>query len=300
MARIIITGAAGRLGAALVESWSPRHQVVGFNRHQLNLAEPDLLSQTLEPLDFDVLVNCAALTNVDYCETHEAEAFAINAEAVRHLGILAAKKKARVLHISTDYVLSGTQQTPYSETDPAEPISVYGHSKRAGEIALLETSPQHLAVRVSWVFGPHRPSFIDAMLLRAVTEERISAVADKFSTPSYTLDLAHLLEPWLADLTSGGILHLCNSGSCSWQEYAAHALAVAHAIGLPMRAKEVDSIQLASLTAFVAARPVYTRLSMERYISETGITPRPWQEAVEEYVRTFGKKCIASALAAKS
>lgn len=300
MARIIITGAGGRLGAALSESWSAKHTVVGFNRQQLDFSQPESIRQKLESLDFDVLVNCAALTNVDYCETHETEAFAINADAVRSLGEIAVKKQARVLHISTDYVLSGTQENPYTEADPALPISVYGHSKRAGELALLETSENHLAVRVSWVFGPHRPSFIDAMLIRAVTEERISAIADKFSAPSYTLDLAHLLEPWLEEITTGGILHLCNSGFCSWQEYAAYALDVAHATGLPMRAKQVDPIPLASLKAFVAARPVHTRLSTARYTAETGILPRPWQEAVEEYVRTFGEKIIAPAFAPKA
>jgi dTDP-4-dehydrorhamnose reductase len=240
-----------------------------------------------------VVINCAALTNVDYCETHREESFAINADAVRVIAEETEKKSARLIHISTDYVLSGEQTTPYSETDPARPISVYGESKRAGELAALDVSPDNLAIRISWVFGPHRPSFIDAMLRRAKTEPEISAVDDKYSTPSYTLDLAQMLEPYLADIKAGGILHLCNGGSCSWREYAQHALDAAHAAGLPLMARTVSPIALDSLSAFVAKRPRHTRLSLDRFIRETGQQPRSWQEAVTDYVQTFGEKILA-------
>ncbi|MEO7932877.1 MAG: dTDP-4-dehydrorhamnose reductase [Chthoniobacterales bacterium] len=293
MARVLILGSGGRLGAALVENYASRHEVIGLSRMELDLGHTRQLREKLSGLDFDVAVNCAALTNVDYCETHREESFAINQDAVRIIAEECQKKSARLIHISTDYVFSGEQTTPHSETDPVEPISVYGESKRGGELAALDVSPENLAVRVSWVFGPHRPSFIDAMLRRAKTEPEISAVDDKFSTPTYTLDLAEMLEPYLTEISAGGILHLCNGGSCSWREYAQHALDVAHASGLPLLATTVSRIELDSLTAFVAKRPRHTLLSTDRYTRETGRMPRPWQDAVAEYVRDFGAQILS-------
>ncbi|HEX8372377.1 MAG TPA: dTDP-4-dehydrorhamnose reductase [Chthoniobacterales bacterium] len=293
MARVVIIGSAGRLGAALVESYSAKHEVIAMDRHTLDLGYTVRLRNTLASTDFDVVINCAALTNVDYCETHREQSFAINSDAVGFIAEECAKKSARLIHISTDYVLSGEQTTPYEETISPQPISVYGESKRGGEKAALAVSEDNLVVRVSWVFGPHRPSFVDGMLRRAATEPTISAVFDKFSAPSYTLDLAEMLEPYLSEISAGGILHLCNSGWCSWQEYAQHALDVAHECGLPLQARTVDPIPLESLTAFVAKRPRHTLLSTARYTRETGKVPRPWQDAVAEYVRNFGPQILA-------
>src|SRR5438132_3385965 len=111
----------------------------------------------------------------------------VNAHAVRDIAEICARKKARMIHISTDYVFDGERASPYREEDEARPINVYGESKRRGEIALLNVSEKNLAVRVSWVFGPDRPSFIDSILQRAIDSENIAAIADKFSAPSYTL-----------------------------------------------------------------------------------------------------------------
>ncbi len=293
MARVLILGSGGRLGAALAENYATRHEVIALSRESIDLGHTIKLREKLAGLDFDVAVNCAALTNVDYCQTHREESFAINQDAVRVIAEECRKKSARLIHISTDYVFSGEQTTPHSETDPAEPISVYGESKRGGEMATLDVSPENLTVRVSWVFGPHRPSFIDAMLRRARTESEISAVDDKFSTPSYTLDLAGMLEPYLAEISAGGVLHLCNGGSCSWREYAQHALDVAHEIGLPLLATTVNRIELDSLSAFVAKRPRHTLLSTARYTRDTMKIPRPWQDAVAEYVRNFGAQILS-------
>ena len=169
--RIIITGAGGRLGAALAREWrTAGEEVTGFARQELDLSQPDQLRATLEPLDFAVLVNCAAQTNVDRCETHPDEAMQINADAVRVLAEICTKKGARCIQISTDYVFDGAKVGAYTEEDAALPISHYGASKKAGEMALLEFSDKHLAVRVSWVFGPDRPSFVDQILKRARTE----------------------------------------------------------------------------------------------------------------------------------
>lgn len=282
--KIVILGAGGRLGAALARTWSATDEVLPFARAGIDLAKPGEIDRVLEPLSFDVLVNCAALTNVDYCETNEAEAMRINAGAVGEIGALCARKQARCLHISTDYVFDGESERPYTETDVARAISVYGESKLRGEEALFKTSDAHLAVRVSWVFGPDRPSFIDGILKRALEFDVAEAIGDKWSAPSYTLDLAEMLRPFLRDIACGGLLHASNAGACTWREYGEYALQCAARAGVPVKTTEVKSLPMAGMKAFVARRPVYTVLSSEKLAGLTGTAPRSWQAAVEDYV----------------
>lgn len=287
--KVVITGAAGRLGAALCELYSQRHEVIALDRKGLDLALPQHCREVLDGVEFDALVNCAALTNVDYCETHEAESLRINAESVGEIAALCTERGARMVHISTDYVFDGEKQGAYTEEDAAEPISVYGLSKLRGEQALLAVSERHLAVRVSWVFGPHRPSFIDMLLKRALTEPEAAAIGDKFSTPAFTLDLAAWLEPLFdGRCSAGGVLHLCNSGATTWQEYGQKALDLALSKGVPLKANKVASLRLADMKNFVARRPVNSVMSVDKFATLTGITPRPWQEAVESYLFDHG------------
>jgi len=284
--KIVILGAGGRLGAALARNWSVTDEVLPFARADIDLAKPGAIDQALDGLSFDVLVNCAALTNVDYCETNEAEAMRINAGAVGEIGALCARKHARCVHISTDYVFDGEKREPYVETDPAIAISVYGESKLRGETALLEASDAHLAVRVSWVFGPDRPSFVDGILKRALESDVAEAIGDKWSAPTYTVDLAAMLYPFLSDIRTAGILHASNSGSCTWREYGEFALQCAAKAGVPVKTTTVKSLPMAGMKAFVARRPVYTVLSSDKLAGFTGSAPRTWQAAVEEYVAT--------------
>src|SRR2546421_2959858 len=230
--RVVIIGAGGRLGAALGREYAKQFDIVGFNHAQLDLGAPEQMRATLGGLEFEALINTAAQTNVDRCETHQEEAFAINGEAPGVLAEICARKKARFIHVSTDYVFDGEKREPYTEEDEARPISVYGASKRAGEERALEANERALIVRVSWVFGPDRPSFIDWALNQAREREEVSAIADKWATPTYTLDLAQMLKPLLmgddgpAMAGAGrlhdvsGILHLANAGECTWQEHA--------------------------------------------------------------------------------
>lgn len=257
----------------------------GFNRAQLDLGAPNELCEILGALEFDALVNAAALTNVDYCEDHRDEALRLNAAAPGVLAEICRAKGARFIHVSTDYVFDGEKREPYAEEDVAEPISVYGESKREGELCVLATNPEALVVRVSWVFGPDRPSFVDAMLKKARVEEEIAAVADKFSTPTYTPDIATLLRPMLDRVAPGGLLHLANRGACSWQEYAQWALDCCRRFGVPMRAKTVGASSLGEMKNFVARRPAYTVLATEKCERLTNKAPRDWHDAVEDYVR---------------
>jgi len=285
--KIVILGSGGRLGAALLRESQEKFETTGFTHAQLDLSNFDEVRQKLGGADFEVLINAAAFTNVDLCETQREEAFRINAEAPLILGEICRDKKAKLIHFSTDYVFDGEKRKPYGESDPANPISVYGESKREGEKFVLQTHHQHLVVRVSWVFGPNRPSFIDAMIKRARAEEHINAIADKFSTPTYTLDIAKML-PQLFELNvEGGILHFANSGECSWQEYAQWALDCCASEGIALKAKTVGALKLADMKDWVARRPVYSVLSTANYSALTGDSPRAWRYAVADYIKRF-------------
>jgi len=283
--QIVVTGAAGRLGSALVREWRKAGEdVVGLARSEFDLGAAESIRAALEPLDFGVLVNCAAQTNVDRCETHPEEAMALNADAVRTMAEICARKGARLIQISTDYVFDGAKHTPYVEEDAAEPISHYGASKRAGEIVALETSERNLVVRVSWVFGPDRPSFVDQILDRARREETVAAISDKVAVPTYTIDAAGLLHPFLFNTAAGGLLHLCNAGACTWQEYGQYALDCAIAAGERLQVATVESLKMADLKAFIARRPPYTAMATGKLTRLTGVVPRDWREAVREYI----------------
>ena len=283
MRSIIIIGANGRVGAALTREYQRPFSVKAFARNQLDLGKLDQVRSTLSEIEFDLLINCAALTNVDYCESHRDEAFLINAQGPRLLADICAEKSARLIHISTDYVFDGKQDTPYIEEDPPAPLSVYAESKLAGVEEVLAVSPKNLVVRLSWVFGPDKPSFIDQIIQRARENETVAAVADKFSSPTYTIDAANWLRlAWEND--AQGILHLANSGECSWQEWAQYAIEVCHNLGVPLKAGRVEKLSLAEMKNFVARRPVYTVLSTAKFTSLTGVQPRHWREAIAEYI----------------
>ena len=287
---IVVIGAGGRLGAALMRAYRNQFNVAGFDHAQLELGNLEQVRATLEPMQFDLLINCAAQTNVDRCETHREEAFVLNAEAPRVLAEICQARGAKMIHISTDYVFDGNKPEPYTEEDPAEPISVYGESKREGERRVLATSDRHLVLRVSWIFGPERPSFVDQMLQLAREKESVAAVSDKFSTPTYTRDITEMLPAFFSASSASGILHFANAGACSWQEYTQWAIDCAHAIGVPLRARTVGSLSMRDMKQWLARRPVHTVLATEKYVRITGKTPRHWRDAVAEYVIQFYSK----------
>src|SRR5881275_972875 len=285
--KLVIVGAGGRLGTALVRKCREKFDVIGFNHAQLDLANPDELREKLCAIDFDLLINTAAFTNVDLCETQRDQAFGINAEAPQVLAEICRDKRAKLIHFSTDYVFDGEKSEPYIESDPANPISVYGESKRAGEQFVLQTTDRHLIVRVSWVFGPDRPSFIDAMIKRACEDEHVEAITNKFSAPTYTRDIAQMLPQFFEVDVEGGILHFANAGECSWREYAQWALDCCASEGIALKATTIDALKLTDMKNWIARRPVYSVLSTAKYSALTGVSPRAWRDAVADYIKRF-------------
>ena len=164
---LLITGKNGRLGRALARRYENRHRVVVIGREECDLGNSHSIQECLGRESFDVLINTASLTGVDDCEVNPEKAAQVNAIAPKVMAEVCAAKGARLIHLSTDYVFEGTAPGERSETDPADPINVYGQTKLDGENAVLAVSPDFLVVRVSWLFGPDKPSFPDMILKRA-------------------------------------------------------------------------------------------------------------------------------------
>lgn len=282
--RVVILGAKGRLGGALARLWARDYEVRALARPELDVANLAALKELLEAASYDVLVNCTGLTNVDRCEIDRQEAEIVNARAPGVMAEAAAATEARLIHFSTDYVFDGAKTTPYTEEDVARPLGHYGQTKLAGEGAALMPSPRHMAVRISWVFGPDKPSFVDSIIERALANDRVEAIADKTSCMTFTEDVARWLRPFLDQDLPGGLYHACNTGGCSWHEYGQHALDFAARAGLPLKARKAEPIPLSAMKAFIAPRPPHTALSTAKLVSVTGAVPRPWQEALEEYL----------------
>ena len=165
---------------------------------------------------------------------------------------------------------------------------------------MLAADDGHLVVRVSWVFGPDRPSFVDAMIKRAQQDEKIDAISDKFSTPTYTHDIAEMLPQFFDRAVAGGILHFANAGKCTWQEYAQWALDCCRDAGISLKGRTVGALKLSEMTRlrqgsggqapWVARRPVYSVLSTAKYTELTGTSSRAWREAVADYITRFYSK----------
>lgn len=283
--KIIILGARGRLGAALVRRWSADHEVIALGRADLDLLKAGEIESKLGAHAFDALVNAAGITSVDRCETHPEEARISNATAPEIIARVCHERGARFIHISTDYVFSGAGRTPQTEDSPAEPANIYGATKLEGERLVLAACPDALVARVSWLFGLDKDSFPDRIIKTALVSDHVDAVSDKWSSPTYAEDLADWLLHFIVDRRhSSGLLHLCNSGWTSWQDYGQCALDIAARLGLPLRTRTVAPISMHGFSEFVATRPPFTVLDTARFTRLTGITPRTWQDALAEYI----------------
>ncbi len=283
--RIVVVGAAGRLGATLLESLGNEHSVIALTRAQMDLTSKRSIADALAPLDYDLLLLPAALTLVDYCETHEQEAFSVNAEAPRVIAEVSAAKGAHITYFSTDFVFDGNKREPYLETDVPGPISVYGASKLKGEEYVLAASPGNLVVRVSWLFGPGKAAFPEWIVDRSCSESELTLPGDKIGSPTFSSDLVEYLNALLfgANIASG-VFHLCNSNACTWRDWGQFCIDTAREAGLPVKAGHIQGVPVDSVPAFVARRPVNSAMSTEKFTSVTGIRPRGWQESVRKHL----------------
>jgi dTDP-4-dehydrorhamnose reductase len=282
---ILIFGANGRLGAALARAYADTAKVRALGRAEADLADPAAVASLVRGSGADIVINSAAMTNVDVCETERDLARTVNADAAGAIARACTEVGARLIHISTDYVFSGEGREPYDEEATPDPISWYGRTKLEGEEQVLAAGDRHAIVRVSWVFGPDRDSFVDKALHSALRGEPVKAVADKWSSPTYTLDVAAALRSLFPDDAPGGIYHVCNRGVCTWRDWAEEGIKAATALGLPVKTREVEPLKLTDITAMVARRPVYSPMTCARIEELLEHPLRPWQDAVADYVR---------------
>ena len=282
--KLLLFGARGRLGAALARAYGEDWNVVALGRQEGDLAAPGTAASIVRREKPAIVINSAAMTNVDVCETERGLASTVNADAPGALARACTDCGARLIHISTDYVFSGNASEPYDEHAAPDPISWYGQTKLQGEEQVLSAGDQHGVIRVSWVFGPDRDSFVDKALQSSLCGEPVKAVADKWSSPTYTLDVTEALRALFSVEAPGGVYHLCNRGVCTWRDWAEEGIKAAAALGLPVKTSSVEPLKLADIKAMVAPRPVYSPMTCERIEGLLGYPLRSWQDAVHSYV----------------
>ena len=282
--KVLVAGASGQLGQALVHQLGERLGWSG-GRDALDVADAGAVSARLAAERPDVVVNASAYNKVDAAQDDPESAFRVNAVGPLILARACAEVGARFVHVSTDYVFDGTKATPYLEDDPPRPRSVYGLSKRAGELNVSSLGGPFLIVRTSGVLGAGGSrakggSFVERILQKARRGESLRVVNDQVFAPTYAPDLAAALVA-LVEAGTQGLVHVTNAGSCTWHELARAALREARL------SIEVEPISSAAL-GLQAPRPAYSVLSTERYLS-LGCPPlRPWGEALRELVTRLG------------
>jgi dTDP-4-dehydrorhamnose reductase len=286
---VLLLGAGGQLGTDLRRTL-PAAALVPFTRADLDITDRDAVERILDAHAPAWVINTAAFHRVDDIELKDAQlAFAVNEVAAGHLARACARRGARLLHLSTDYVFGGRQsepRRPYAEDSPPFPLSVYGESKLAGERLIQEASPTHLVVRSSGLYGlagsaGKGGNFVETMLRLARKGERIKVVHDQVLAPTYTADLAEAIARLVAARPPGGIYHLTNAGACSWFEFAGRIFE------LCKLAPDLAPTTSAEYKA-PASRPPYSVLANTR-AAALGLPPlRPWPEALEDYLRAKG------------
>lgn len=270
-AHLVVTGARGQLGRELLRLAPHAH---GFGRADLDITDPDAVAAVLRP--GTVVLNCAAYTAVDQAETDGDAAFAGNETGPAVLAAACARARARLIHVSTDYVFAGTAVRPYETTDPTGPATVYGRSKLAGETAVLTLAPQAHVVRTAWIYTGAGSDFVATMLRLERERDTVDVVDDQLGSPTYAADLAAALLELAARPDAPRLLHATNAGQASWFELAR---AVFAAVGAdPARVHPCDS----SRYPRPARRPAYSVLSPRAW-HDAGLTPlRPWRLALRD------------------
>jgi dTDP-4-dehydrorhamnose reductase len=283
---VLLLGSQGLLGTAFrhVLAEQGNFTVREFGRGELNLTNPTAFERALEDVEFSVLINAAAYTAVDDCEIQGELAYLVNAQAPGMLARICARRNARMLQFSTDFVFDGLQESPYAETDPPHPVSVYGKSKLLGEELVQAASADHAIFRLSWLFGPGRPSFPEWVIAKAQGSAQVEIVADKYACPTYSLDAAHSLLPWIHGTQPGGIWHYAQPPSCGWNEYAQAVLDAAAAHHVHLETRNVTPISISQLPGLVARRPPHSALSVAKFTQATGAAPRDWRAALAAYI----------------
>ena len=279
MARLLVTGAGGMLGSAVAATaLAAGHEVGARERSRLDITDPAAVDEALGSEPWDAVINCAAWTDVDGAEEHEAQATLVNGEGPANLARACAANGIRLVHVSTDYVFDGGKEGPYLESDPTGPHSAYGRSKLAGEQAVAASGADHAIVRTSWLYGADGTNFVDTMLRLGSERESVFVVDDQLGRPTWTGDLAPALVA-CATAEPTGLFHAAGQGSCTWFELARAALELA---GSPCR------VEPTSTESFPrpAPRPANSVLDSER--GADAVRLGAWEDGLVAYLTDIG------------
>lgn len=282
--KVFVTGAAGQLGKDAVRIFSEKgHQVVASDRSQLDITNQQQTLDILATIAPDVIVHCAAFTAVDAAETDVDGAYRVNAVGTRNLAVAAEQVGAKLIYISTDYVFDGQSEQPYHEYDNTNPQSIYGKSKRAGEIHAQTLSSRYFIVRTSWVYGLHGNNFVKTMLKLGQEKPSLQVVHDQKGSPTYTVDLVHFLAE-LMITEKYGIYHASGSGACTWYEFTQAIFEEARDIlGLSIHTELLPC----STDQFPRPAPRPANSVMEHLSIRTNGLPdlQPWREALKNFLK---------------
>lgn len=282
--RVLAIGNSGQLVRALAERAREYEdiQFTAVGRPELDLATPGSVSKSIARYRPDVVVNTAAYTAVDAAEDDVERAFAINERGAEKLARSAAEVDAKFIQISTDYVFDGRQSEPYDETAETGPVSVYGRSKLAGEIAVRSAAPKHAIIRTAWVFSPFGSNFLKSIIKAAAVRDELTVVDDQRGSPTSAHDLADaVLAMAISESGWAETYHVAGKGSASWYDFAVEIMRVAGRVGLPQA--EVRPIETKDWPTR-ACRPQNSILSCTKFESRIGFAMRHWKQATAEVV----------------
>jgi dTDP-4-dehydrorhamnose reductase len=278
--KVIIVGAKGMLGTAVAERFSTQHETFAYGHEQLDIADFGAVRGAIEGLKPDWVINCAAITNVDNCEHDPLRAYRVNALGPWNLAAACEGARARLVHLSTDYVFDGTKAEPYIESDRTNPINAYGRSKLEGELRVRAVTCQCYIVRTAWLFGPREENFLPWVLDVGTKQSPVYLVDDQWGSPTYVADVAEGIAWLLEQAPLYGVYHLVNRGSCTRRQLGEVALRAA-GIETP-----VEGIPMSALPR-PARRPVHTPLRNWMLEVRGGWNAPPYQDAVERFMKAW-------------
>ena len=280
MKKIIVTGCNGQLGRAVNEYYGNASDISFVNTDvaELDITDIDAVMRLAREVKPYAIVNCAAHTAVDACESQYEKAFAINAIGARNLAIASRETGAKLVHISTDYVFDGTKTTPYVETDPTNPMGAYGSTKLAGEEFVKQFADRWFILRTAWLYGDGK-NFAKTMLRLSETNDAVRVVGDQFGSPTSTVELTKAIDALLFS-ENYGLFHATCEGSTSWADFAGEVFRLA---GKDTRVEAITTEEYGA----PAPRPAYSVLDNRMFRLPTDFAFANWHDAIAVYMKTL-------------
>jgi len=275
--KIILVGAKGLLGSNIIPILSNHFSLIPLDIEEWDITDRKAGDYILREYKPDLVVNLAAMTNVDGCEDYQEEAQSVNGEAPGIIAELCNKHSVRFVHFSTDYVFDGDKNTPYTEDDIPNPTSTYGKTKLSGERNVFKNHTSPLVIRTQWLYGKGTQHFISKIIKTAREQGIVTVVDDQRGAPTYAKDIAMPLKI-LMERGKSGIYHIANQGSCTWYEFAKE---IFFYLKIEVQLKSITSLQLNRK----AKRPVYSVFDCSKVQRDTNTILRSWQEALHEFLQ---------------